>query len=108
MDNTPQEPIAPAVHQDTLKSPLKNPVTGNIHDSTSSYMKEVRASGCEVVGNELLSQKPRRTRELITDAVVMDKIERAEAIHSDPAKYRARMNENLERLDRARRLLGHG
>lgn len=105
-DDSPTVPVAPAVHQDTLSRPIRDLVTGKMHDSASTYKREVKARGDEIVGNDLLSRKPQVLQERITDAVVMDRIERAEAIQADPTKFRARQNENLERLERRKQLLG--
>lgn len=104
--SAPGEVSAPFVQQDTM-DPLRHPISGRIYDSKSEYMKETRAHGCEVVGNELLSQKPRRTKEVITEKVVLDRIERAEAILNDPSKYRARVEENYRRLERREKYLGN-
>jgi hypothetical protein len=105
-DNTPSTAVAPAVHQDTLKQPIRDLVTGKMHDSTSAYLREVRSRGDEVVGNDLMSRRPQQLKEHITESMVMDRIERAESIQADPAKFRARQNENLERLERRKKLLG--
>lgn len=105
-DDAPAIPVAPAVHQDTLSRPIRDLVTGKMHDSASTYKREVRARGDEIVGNDLLSKKPQVLKEHITEAMVMDRIERAEAIASDPAKFRARQNENLARIERRKQLLG--
>lgn len=105
-DDTPKTAAAPAVHQDTLKQPIRDLVTGKMHDSQSAYLREVRSRGDEVVGNDLMSRRPQQLKEHITESMVMDRISRAEAIHSDPAKFRARQNENFERLERRKKLLG--
>jgi hypothetical protein len=105
-DDTPKTPVAPAVKGDTFKTPLRHPVTGKVYDSESQYMRATKREGCEVVGNDLLSKKKQVLQEKITDAVIMDRIERAEAIASDPTKFRARQNENMERLERRKELLG--
>lgn len=99
------ETEAPAVHQDTLKSPLRNPVTGRIHDSTSTYLKECKTLGLEVVGNDLMSKRPDGRVDKINEAMIMDKIEKAESIVSDPTKYREYQNRNLELYERNQRLL---
>jgi len=95
---------APFVQQDTME-PLRHPISGKIYDSKSEYMRETRAHGCEVVGNDLLSNKPRKTKEVITESMVLDRIERAESILNDPSKYRARVEENYRRLERREKLI---
>lgn len=99
------EAEAPFVQQDTLSSPLRNPVTGKIHDSKSNYLKECDRLGLEVVGNDLMSKKPDMRPDKFTEELIMDRIERAEAILSDPAKRNEReyMNERLR--ERNERLL---
>jgi hypothetical protein len=93
------------VHEDTLEKPLRHPVTGKIYDSRSEYEKETKRLGLEIVGEEKLSQRPRRTKDSLTEERIMDAIEKAESITGDPSKFRARMNENMERLERRMRLL---
>jgi len=97
---------APFVHPDTLKAGLRHPVTGEITESVSRYNQINKKLGLEVVGNDLLSQKPRRFTDKVDDKRVLDAIYKAESIYSDPTKYRARQNENMERLERYRRLIG--
>lgn len=99
-----KEPIAPFIHQDTM-DPLTHPVTGEVIDSRCQWERINERHGLECVGNELLSEKPRRCEEKVTDAVVMDRIYRAEAIFDDPSKRRAREYENLERRARVERLI---
>lgn len=91
------------VHNDSMQA-LRNPVTGQIYESKSQYLKSVNKLGMEVVGTEKLSDKPQVLKEHITETMVMDRMARAEAILDDPTKLRARHNENLERLSRHDRL----
>lgn len=83
------------IQGDTLDKPLKHPVTGKMYDSRSEYLKATKALGLEVVGDEKLSQRPRNLKENITDDKIIDAIQRAEAIQSDPFKRNQfkRMNE---------------
>lgn len=105
LDEKPTEQAAPAVRADTLLSPIKHPVTGKMYDSVSAYEKDCRAQGFEIVGNEKLSQKPRRLKDKISEEKVMDAIYRAESFHSEPARTRAWRNEQQERLERFRKLV---
>jgi len=44
---------APNVISDDLGTRgVLNPATGKMHDSKSSYYKDVRAAGCEIMGND--------------------------------------------------------
>lgn len=102
----PTESVAAAVHQDTLKQPLRHMVTGEITDSRSRLAELDRQTGCVCIGTEKLSEQRHQVRDRLTDERIMDGIARAEAIHDDPSKRRGREYENQERLDRFRRL-GH-
>lgn len=99
------EPEPFYVHQDTLEKPLKHPVTGKIYDSRSEYEKDTRKMGLEIVGEDKLSQRPTRRHDSLTEEKIIDAIHKAESIVGDPTKFRARMNENIERLERAEKLL---
>jgi hypothetical protein len=99
-----KDPVAPAVIGDEM-DPIKHPVTEEIIDSKSKYHRVNKSLGLEVVGNDLLSQRPQHLKEKITDEVILDRIEKAEAILSDPSKMRAREHENHERLERAEKLM---
>lgn len=94
-----------AVHQDTM-SPLKHPVNGKIYDSRSAYEKATRELGLDIVGNDLLSNKPRNIPDKITDSVLKDAMEKAEAIVYDPSRLRAHNNRNNERYEIQQKLLG--
>lgn len=104
---TPPTPISAAIHQDTLDKPIRNMITGKFYDSASQYKKEL-PKGVEIVGNEKLSSRPRTIPDRFTEAQVMDAIQKAEAICSDPTKFRDRQNENIERLERHQRLIKNG
>lgn len=102
------ESLSPFVQDDTLKAPLRHPVTGRHYDSLSAYMRTNKRLGLEVVGNDLLSKKQDNKPERITDALVMDKIEKAESILSDPSKRRHYEERCLERLARREELIKDG
>lgn len=106
-DQDREAPKAPVIHNDTMDA-LRNPVTGTIHDSKSSYLKECDRLGLEVVGTEKFSQKGNALKDKLTDAVILDRIEKAEAILSDPAKRRERQYRNERLLELRERLLGNG
>lgn len=96
------------IHDDTLKQPLRHPVTGVIHDSRSSYMKDCARTGTRVVGNDWLGLEACKPEDKITDSLIMDKMRKAESIMRDPAKRRARENENRLRAETANRFMQHG
>jgi hypothetical protein len=102
--SAPGQVSAPYVQQDTM-DPLRHPISGKVYDSKSQFNAETRASGCVCVGNELLSKKPQNRKEVITEKMVLDRIERAESIINDPSKYRARVEDNYRRLERREKLL---
>lgn len=108
---------APFVHDDTLKAPIRDMTfrerdedgndTGKrkYYDSASTYRKDMAAKGYEILGNDLQSRSSDRRPEKITESIVLDKIQKAESILNDPSKFRARMNENMERLARRESLI---
>lgn len=101
-----------AVHQDTLSTPLRDPVTGKMYDSKSKLLEAYAARGSRVVGNDWAnsSMKPEdcRPKDKITDAKMQDAIRKAEAVHSDPAKRRAWKNEQIKRAEHAQRFMRQG
>lgn len=101
------ESVSAFIHTDEVHKPLTNMVTGKKYTSKSQYLKDVKRQGLEVVGNDLLSKRKHVPKETLTDEMILDRIDRAESILKDPAKYRARQNENLERLERYEKLI-HG
>jgi len=69
----------PAIRADGM-SPIMNHANGLIYDSRSAYERGVKDAGCEIVGNEKLTPKPRPTlsdRELKQD--IKTAIEQVEA-----------------------------
>lgn len=102
-DRSTTDVEAPFVHDDTLS--ITSMIDGSKYDSKSKYMRHLKEHGCEVVGNDLLSNKKRVPREIISESMVLDRIERAEAVYSDPARRRAAENENYARLERVNKLL---
>lgn len=93
-----------SVHQDTI-GPLKHPVTGKIYESKSAYLRDLKRDGLTVVGNDLLSKKKQVIADRVTEEMIMDKIERAESIVSDPFKLSQERNRNLQLLEQRERLL---
>jgi len=99
-----ENPAAAAVIDDTMQ-PLKHPVTGKTYNSKSAYHRTNKELGLEVVGNDLLSRKPRHVPEVLTDAKIMDAAQRAEAIHNDPTKRREMENRNNYLYEQQQRLI---
>lgn len=98
-------PVTSSVHVDTMDT-LKHPVTGEYYTSKSEYLKECRRLNLEIVpDSEKFSTRGNEYKDKITEALVMDRIERAEAIVSDPAKLRERHYQNERILERRERLL---
>lgn len=95
----------PFVHQDTMP-PLKNPVTGNIHDSKSNYVKECNRNGLVIVGDDLLSKYKHTPKQYLTDEKILDAAEKAESILRDPTKRREYENKRLAELELRRKLVG--
>lgn len=92
----------PSIIPDSMP-PLRHPVSGHVFESKSAYLRETERLGLQVVGND---KRTPVNKDKLTEKVILDRIERAEAIHSDPFKYRQRMNENLYRIERAKKILG--
>lgn len=95
---------APFIHDDTMP-PLRNLANSKIYDSRSAYLRDCKAMGLEVVGNDLMSKQKHQVKERITEEVILDKIQKAESIISDPSKMRARQEENYRRLERHKELI---
>lgn len=93
-----------SVHQDTITA-LKHPVTGKVYESKSAYLKDLKRDGLSVVGNDLLSKKKQVIADRVTEEMIMDKIERAESIVSDPFKLSQERSRNLQLLEQRERLL---
>ncbi len=69
---------APFIRSDGM-DPILNHANGLMYDSRSAYERGVKDAGCEIVGNEKLTAKPRPTlsdRELKQDIkTAMDQVE---------------------------------
>ncbi len=103
------EPLSPgasfSVIQDTM-DPLKHPVTEEIIDSKSKYNATNRNLGLEVVGDsDLLSKKPRNTKDYLPESKVMEAQYKAEAILSDPSKARAYRQAQEQKVGRLREVM---
>lgn len=94
------------VHQDTMKTALRHPVTCEKIDSLTKWNRENKRLGLECVGNDLLSKRKPQLKDKITDEKIMNAIEKAESILSDPAKTRAYRNEQIERAELHARTVG--
>jgi hypothetical protein len=101
------EADAPFVHGDTMETPLMHPVTGEVTDSLTRWNQINAENNCKVVGNDLFSKRKSRGPDTLTEDKILDGIERAEAIKSNPDKYSEYMGRQRELLERNERLLGH-
>jgi hypothetical protein len=88
-----KQPVAPNVIDDTM-APLRHLVTGEVFESKSAFRRVTKMMGLEEVGNDLLSKRKQKVPDLLSEERVNRAIERAEAICSDPTKYRARQEQN--------------
>lgn len=101
------ESIAPYIHDDTFKKALVHPKTGERVDSMTRWNRINKENGLKVVGNDWIGKKSPRGPEKLTEAQIMDKVEKAEAILSDPSRRNSYYNEQMERSERNQRLLGN-
>lgn len=86
----PEDPLAPYIHQDSFKQPLRHPVTGEMVESLTRWTEINRREGLQVVGNDRVASGPqRRIKDNISEQMILDRIEKAESIASDPSKLRA-------------------
>lgn len=97
-----------SIHQDTLETPLRHPVTGRIHNSKSEYMRDCAATGTRVVGNDWLGLESCKPDDKITDSMIMDKIHKAEAIMRDPARRRERQNLSMRMAEHSHKFMKDG
>lgn len=104
-DTVPASPEVHSVIADEISQGLVHPVTRQVYTSKNKYLRDLRREGYEVVGNDLQSRKPFKGKEVITEAQIMDKIQKAEAIEADPAKLRRFREEQTERYYRVQELL---
>lgn len=102
------EVVAHAIHQDTLETPLRHPVTGRIHDSKSEYMRDCAATGTRVVGNDWLGLESCKPEDKITDEMIIDRIHKAEAIMRDPARRRERQNLSMRMAEHSSKFMKNG
>jgi len=100
-DTASSEPISAAVHQDTFKTPLRHPKTGEMVESLSRWNQINKQHNLRVVGNDELNCAPKGPKDRITDEKIMEAIYKAEAIHSNPDKLKEREHENMLRLEKA-------
>jgi hypothetical protein len=94
----PEDPLAPYIHQDSFKQPLRHPVTGEMVDSMTRWSEINRSQGLQVVGNDRVANGPQRNiKDRISEEMILDRIHKVEAIASDPSKLRAarEMNQML-------------
>ena len=93
---------------DDSMAPLRHPVTGHLYESKSAYRRTNKRLGLEEVGNDLLSRERPNFKERITDERVIDAVQKAESIVSDPVKRRAHYNEMIAGYERHQRIFGRG
>jgi len=95
---------SPFVLQDSME-PIASMITGETFDSRSQYMRHVKANGCEIVGNDLLSNKPRKLKDNVTEEKVLDALYKAESVLSDPSKRREMQARNERLFEMREKLL---
>ena len=100
-----QEGRTANIIEDTMPA-LKHPVTEEVFESKSAYRRVNKILGLEEVGNDLLSNKKRKNPPVLTESQVLNAIQRAEAICSDPSKYRARQEQSEARFAQMEKYLG--
>lgn len=105
-DSEAAESMSAAIHQDTMPA-MKHPVTGQVFESKSAYLRAVKADGLTVVGNDLLSRKAHTPTDIITEEKVMDAIHKTEAIMSDPARRNELRYKNERILDEYKKTMGN-
>jgi len=104
-DSEAAESMSAAVHQDTMPA-LAHPVTGQVFESKSAYLRAVKADGLTVVGNDLLSRKAHTPTDKITEEKVIDAIQKTEAIMSDPARRNELRYKNERILEEYKKTIG--
>jgi hypothetical protein len=105
-DSEAAESMSAAVHQDTMPA-LRHPVTGHVYESKSAYLRACKRHGLTIVGNDLLSSKPSAPPDKITEAKVIDAIQKTEAIMSDPARRNELRYKNERILDEYKKTIGN-
>lgn len=98
-DVTP-EVDAPAVHQDTFKTPLRHPKTDEMVDSMTRWNQINKEHKLECVGNDLLSKYKRNIKEKVTEERFNDAYDQAWNIETDPFKRNQQRNKQREELER--------
>lgn len=92
--------VAPYVHQDTFKAPLRHPKTDEMVDSMTRWNEINKEHKLECVGNDLLSKHKREVKEKITDERFDDAYQHAWAIETDPFKRNQRINRQREEVEK--------
>lgn len=101
MGERPPSVEAHFVHQDTFKTPLRHPKTGEIVNSMTRWNAINKTHGLRVVGNDWLNEPMRHNvPDRVTDDKIMDAIYKAESIQDNPDKARERTYENQIRYER--------
>ena len=93
---------APAVHQDSFRDGLRHPVTGEMVYDRSTWNRINKERGLRVIGNDWVDKAPGNdTVDRVGDDRIMDAIEKAHAIESNPdrrAEQRYIQQRDLERF----------
>ncbi len=101
-DTEAAENMSAAVLDDTIPA-IKHPATGEFFESRSAYMRENKRLGLTVVGNDFLGQRGPGPTDKVTEPKIMEAIQKAEAIQSDPARRNEMRYKNERILDQFRR-----
>lgn len=104
-DSEAAESMSAAVHQDTMPA-MAHPITGQVFESKSAYLRAVKADGLTVVGNDLLSRKAHTPTDKITEQRVMEAIQKTEAIMADPARRNELRYKNERMLEEYQKTIG--
>lgn len=98
---------SPFVHQDSFKTPLRHPKTGEMVDSQTRWNQINKEHGLRVVGNDWINDEPKNeVRDRITDEKVIDACDRALAIETDPDKRRQKRYQEQVELENFMRRRG--
>lgn len=96
-----EEVDAPFVHQDSFKSALKHPKTGEMVESLSRWNQINKEHGLRVVGNDWVDAPMKHdVKDRITDEKIIEATEKALSIELDPDKRKVKRGQEREDLER--------